>query len=53
MYKFTDFGDELQSFGGPSVFNSPYAVPYFDKIIYVADAGNNRILRFMLSTDLK
>ncbi|HKJ81613.1 MAG TPA: hypothetical protein VJ954_06280 [Ignavibacteriaceae bacterium] len=52
VYKFTPFGDELQSFGGPSVFNGPYAVAYFDRILYVADTGNNRILRFVLSTDL-
>ncbi len=53
IFKFTPFGDELQSFGGRSIFNKPYAVAYFDKILYVADAGNNRILRFILSTDLK
>lgn len=52
IYKFTPFGDELQSFGGPAVFNGPYAVAYFDRILYVADTGNNRILRFVLSTDL-
>jgi DNA-binding beta-propeller fold protein YncE len=53
IFKFTPLGDELQSFGGTSVFNGPYAVAYFDNILYVADTGNNRILRFMLSTDLR
>lgn len=53
IFKFTPFGDELQSFGGPTVFSGPYAVAYFDNILYVADTGNNRILRFMLSTDLR
>jgi hypothetical protein len=53
IFKFTPFGDELQSFGGPSVFNGPYGVAYFDNILYVADTGNNRILRFMLSTDIR
>ncbi len=53
VYKFTPFGDELQSFGGPSIFSGPYAVAYFDRILYVADTGNNRILRFILSTDLR
>lgn len=53
IYKFNSFGDELQSFGGPSVFNQPYAVAWFDKVLYVADKGNNRILRFILSTDLQ
>jgi sugar lactone lactonase YvrE len=53
VFKFTPLGDELQSFGGPDVFNEPYAVAYFDKILYVVDSGNNRILRFILSTDLR
>lgn len=53
VFKFTPFGDELQSFGGPAVFKKPYAVAYFDKVLYVLDSGNNRILRFQLSTDLR
>lgn len=53
IYKFSVFGEELQSFGGSSVFKSPYAVSFFDRTLYVADTGNNRILRFVLSTDLK
>ena len=53
VFKFTPLGDELQSFGGPDVFNEPYSVAYFDKILYVVDSGNNRILRFILSTDLR
>ncbi len=52
VYKFNSFGDKLIGFGGPRVFSEPYAVAYFDKILYVADRGNNRILRFILSTDL-
>lgn len=52
IYKFNSYGDELQSFGGPSIFNQPHAVAFFDKTLYVADTGNNRILRFILSTDL-
>ena len=53
VYKFTPLGDELQSFGGPSVFKHPYAVAFFDKTVYVVDRDNNRILRFILSTDLR
>jgi len=53
IYKFNSFGDELQSFGGTNVLKEPYAVAFFDKTLYVADKGNNRILRFILSTDLK
>ncbi len=53
IYKFNSFGDELQSFGGPQLFNEPYSVAHFDKTLYVVDKGNNRILRFILSTDLR
>jgi len=51
IYKFNSFGDELQSFGGPDYFKEPYGVAFFDKTLYVADTGNNRILRFILSTE--
>jgi len=44
------------SFGGQgndlSHFDQPMAVAYYNKIVYVADAGNGRILRFELTTDL-
>lgn len=53
VFKFNSFGDKLIGFGGPPVFSEPYAVAYFDKILYVADKGNNRILRFILSTDIQ
>ena len=53
VYKFNSFGDKLIGFGGPSVFSEPYAVAYFDKVLYVADRGNNRIVRFILSTDVQ
>jgi hypothetical protein len=53
IFKFNSFGDELQSFGDSSVFNQPSAVAHFDQTLYVLDRGNNRILRYILSTDLK
>jgi DNA-binding beta-propeller fold protein YncE len=53
IYKFNSFGDELQSFGGPETFNQLYGVDFFNKTLYVADTGNNRILRFILSTELQ
>lgn len=53
VYKFNSFGDELNSFGGPNIFNEPYGVAFFNKTLYVADTGNNRILRFILSTDIQ
>jgi DNA-binding beta-propeller fold protein YncE len=52
VYKFNAFGDLLIAFGGPEIFNGPFSVAFFDKTLYVADTGNNRILRFILSTDL-
>ena len=53
VYKFNSFGDLLIGFGGPLVFSEPYAVAFFDKILYVADRGNNKIQRFILSTDVQ
>lgn len=53
VYKFNSFGEELQSFGGKEIFNSPHSVAWFDKTLYVADTYNNRIARFVLSTELK
>ncbi len=52
IFKFNSFGDEMESFGGPEVFNSPHAVAYYDRTIYVADTENNRIVRFILSTEI-
>ena len=52
VYIFNSFGEELQSFGGRTVFKSPHGIAFFDRTLYVADTGNNRILRFILSTDL-
>jgi hypothetical protein len=56
VFKFSSQGDELQSFGdsgsGEKQFNQPHGVAIFDKTLYVADTGNNRIVRFRLSTDV-
>ncbi len=56
MLKFSSSGEELQSFGGSGSglkeFNSPAGVAVFNKTLYVADTGNNRIVRFKLSTDV-
>lgn len=45
------------SFGGTgeglTQFREPRAVAYLDRIVYVADAGNRRILRFKLNTDFQ
>ena len=45
------------SFGGsgsgPLQFNNPQGVAYFERIVYVADTGNNRVSRFRLNTDFE
>ena len=53
VYNFNQYGDELHSFGGPSVFTRPAGVAFFDKTLYVLDAGSNKITRFILSTDIR
>ena len=45
----------LVSFGGtgngPLQFNNPSGVAYLNEMLYVADKGNGRVLRFKLTTD--
>lgn len=45
------------SFGGEGSgllqFRDPSGVAYFDRIVYVADTGNNRIARYRLNTDFE
>ena len=47
----------IVSFGGegdgPYQFNEPSGVCYLRKVVYVADKGNNRVLRYKLNTDLE
>ena len=54
VYKFNSFGDKLQTIGGSAgqILNQPHGVAFFNKTVYVADTGSNRILRFILSTEL-
>jgi hypothetical protein len=57
MYRFNTRGVEQYSFGGHDDpygrnFNEPYSIAYFDKTIYIADRGNNRICRYKLSIDM-
>ena len=57
LFRFTSKGTEKYSFGGhgngEGKFNQPCGVAFFDKTLYIADTGNDRIVRFMLSIDLK
>ena len=56
VLKFSKNGVRILSFGkqgmGAKEFQNPKGIAYSDKIVYVADTGNNRILRFMLSADI-
>ncbi len=52
VFKFNSFGDEMESFGGSDVFNHPHAVAFYDRTVYVVDTDNNRIVRFILSTEI-
>lgn len=56
LYKFTSNGIlRKESFGGKGPgskqFNTPKGVAFFGNILYIADTGNNRIVRFKLSTE--
>ena len=53
LYKFNSSGFIAQAFGGPGVMLHPEGIAFFDKTLYIADTGNNRILRYVLSTDIK
>ncbi len=53
LFRFNNSGFITQAFGGSTQFNAPEGVAFFDRTVYIADTGNNRILRFILSTDLQ
>ena len=48
---------QLASFGGTgeglTQFNAPRAVAYKNRIVWVCDTGNSRVLRFKLTTDFQ
>ncbi|MCX7878058.1 MAG: hypothetical protein N2510_05370 [Ignavibacteria bacterium] len=57
LYRFNSQGKLIPgSFGGRGTsltqFLSPGGVAHFYKTLYICDTGNNRILRFRLSTDI-
>ncbi len=58
LYKFTSLGVyKRESFGGTgdgvNQLRNPMGVSFFNKVLYIADTGNNRIVRYKLSTDLQ
>lgn len=57
LYKFNALGQlKSESFGGTgtsaSQFKNPLGVAFFNRTLYICDTGNNRILRYILSTDI-
>ncbi|PCJ65013.1 MAG: hypothetical protein COA58_12140 [Bacteroidetes bacterium] len=48
---------QLASFGGRgeglSQFNAPSAVAYKNRVVWICDTGNSRVLRFKLTTDFE
>lgn len=58
LYKFNSLGKLLkESFGGMGTgdnkLSGPKGVAFFNRVLYIADTGNNRIVRYKLSTDLQ
>jgi len=53
LFRFNPSGFITQAFGGAEMFSQPEGVAFFDRTLYIADTGNDRILRFVLSTDLE
>ena len=53
LYKFNASGRHFsgQSFGGEEVLSSPHGLAHFNRTLYIADTGNDRIVRFRLTTD--
>lgn len=55
FYKFDRRGESLLQFGtfgsGNKQFNNPQGIDYFEGIIFIADSGNNRVVRYQLATD--
>ncbi len=51
----TSFGGAAKdgSTTGPFSFNNPSGVCYYQRTIYIADKGNNRICRYRLNVDLQ
>ena len=58
LYRFNSRGVERYSFGGHNdpygrSFHEPSGIAYYDKTLFIADKGNNRICRYKLSIDMK
>ena len=57
LYKYDRNGQRLLEFGtdgsGERQFRNPRGLAYSNGILYIADTGNNRIVRYQLATDIQ
>jgi hypothetical protein len=57
LFKYDRTGQKLLEFGtegsGDKQFRGPRGLAYKNGILYIADTGNNRILRYQLATDIQ
>ncbi|TFH65919.1 MAG: hypothetical protein E4G91_00680 [Candidatus Zixiibacteriota bacterium] len=57
LYKYDRTGQKLLEFGtegsGERQFRNPRGLAYKNGILYIADTGNNRIVRYQLATDIQ
>jgi len=57
VYRFTRHGAFSLRFGGsgvePGQLSRPHGIAYGEKTLYIADTGNDRVVRYRLSTDLQ
>ena len=58
LFKYTSAGElKSESFGGQgsgtNQFSGPQGVSFFNKVLYIADTENDRIVRYKLSTDIQ
>lgn len=55
--KFDRNGNFVLRFGrtgsGDGEFNGPAGIAFYDRVVYVADSGNSRIVRYVLNTDIR
>ncbi|MBK7867338.1 MAG: hypothetical protein IPJ75_10320 [Ignavibacteriales bacterium] len=51
VYRFNSFGGQLQKFGGPENFSQPSGLTHYDRVLFVVDKLNGKIVRYRLSTD--
>ncbi len=53
MRSVTSAGVKMSIFYSTKGLNNPRGISVFNKIVYIADTGNDRVLRYKLSTDIE